>query len=145
MLTCPHCNKPGLRIWAKYWADPADPAVCNHCNEASNISASVTTASTLLYVIAGFSAFTALALTVARVHNCSFVECDEPVSRTSPIALLISLLVFYVAVETAKVFWVPLKALSDTEVEKKKSTANRCTTAAVVIIVTLVLLEKCVI
>ena len=145
MLTCPHCNKPGIRIWAKYWAGPADPAVCNHCNEASSISASVTTASTLLYVIAGIWAFMVLALDVARIHNCSFVECDEPVSGTSPIALLISLLVFYVAVETAKVFWVPLKALSDAEVEKKKSTANRFTTAAVIIIVTLVLLEKCVI
>jgi hypothetical protein len=86
-----------------------------------------------------------LALEAARIHNCSFVECDEPVSRTSPIALLISLFVFYVAVEAVKVFWVPLKALSDAEVEKKKSTAKRFTTAAVVIIVTLVLLEKCVI
>ncbi len=86
-----------------------------------------------------------LALEAGRIHNCSFVECDEPISRTSPIALLISLLVFYVAVETAKVFWVPLKALSDAEVEKKKSTASRFSTAAVVIIVTLWLLDKFVI
>ncbi len=86
-----------------------------------------------------------LAIDVARVHNCSFVECDEPVSRTSPVELLISLFVFYVAVETAKVFWVPLKALSDAEVEKKKSTASRFSTAAVVIIVTLWLLDKFVI
>jgi hypothetical protein len=83
-----------------------------------------------------------LALEAGRIHNCSFVECDEPISRTSPIALLISLLVFYVAVETAKVFWVPLKALSDTEVEKKKITTNRFWTAAVIIIVTLWLLDK---
>jgi hypothetical protein len=141
-LTCPHCNKPGIRFWAKYWADPTDPAVCQHCNKASGISASVTTASTLLYVIAGIWAFMILALDAARIHNCSFVDCDESINATSPIALLISLLVFYVAVETAKVFWVPLKALSDTEVEKKKITTNRFWTAAVIIIVTLWLLDK---
>ncbi len=83
-----------------------------------------------------------LALDAARIHNCSFVDCDESISATSPIALLISLLVFYAAVETAKVFWVPLKALSDTAVEKKKLTANRFWTAAVIIIVTLWLLDK---
>ena len=83
-----------------------------------------------------------LALDVARFHNCSFVDCDEPVSGTSPIALLISLLVFYVTVETAKVFWVPLKALSDAEVEKKKSSANKFTTGAVIIIAALWLLSR---
>jgi len=56
---------------------------------------------------------------------------------------LISLLVFYVAVATAKVFWVPLKALSDKEVEKEKSTSNRIATAVVFFFFAALLLEKC--
>jgi len=84
-----------------------------------------------------------LALGAARVHNCSFIDCGAPDPGPSPVALLISLLVFYVAVETAKVFWVPLKALSDTEVKKTKATSNRVVTAVVIFFFTAVLLGKC--
>ena len=68
---------------------------------------------------------------------------DTPIMGPPPVTLLIFLPVFYVAVETAKVFWVPLKALSDTEVEKKKSTSNRIVTAVVIFFFATLLLEKC--
>ena len=68
---------------------------------------------------------------------------DTPFIGPSPVTLLISLLVFYVAVESVKIFWVPLKALSDSEVERKKSTSNRIVTAVVIFFVAALLLEKC--
>ena len=68
---------------------------------------------------------------------------DAPVIGPSPVTLLLSLLLFYVAVQTAKMFWVPLKALSDAEVEKKKSTSNKIVTAVIIFFFVLLLLEKC--
>ena len=68
---------------------------------------------------------------------------DTPFIGPSPVTLLISLLVFYVAVESVKIFWVPMTALSDQEVEKKKSTSNRIVTAVVILFFAALLLEKC--
>jgi len=80
LFSCPHCKKPSIGIWAKYWAGTADPAVCHDCNEASSIPTPVETASTLLYVVAGIWAFMLLAFSAARIHNCSFIDCDTPIS-----------------------------------------------------------------
>ena len=60
-----------------------------------------------------------------------------------PITLLLYLLLFYVAVQTAKMFWVPLKALSDTAVKKKKSTSKKTETAVVIFLLIALLLGKC--
>ncbi len=137
LFTCPHCNKPSIRIRAKYWARPFEPAVCRYCNKASSISDAVETASALLFFIAGFCALGFFVMQFVTSRD------DTLIMGPSPVTLLISLLVFYVAVETAKVFWVPLKALSDTEVEKKKSTSNRIVTAVVIFFFVALLLEKC--
>ncbi len=138
LFTCPHCNEPSIPIWAKYWARPHDPAVCRFCNKASSISDAIESASALLYFIAGIIALSIFGWQVMLAHRD-----DSPVIGPSPVTLLLSLLLFYVAVQTAKMFWVPLKALSDTEVEKKKSTSNRIVTAVVIIFVITLLLGKC--
>ena len=143
LFTCPHCSKPSIGIWVKYWARPFNPAVCQYCDKASSLSDGVETASAWLYFIAGIWAFMVLALGAARVHNCSFIDCGTPDPGPSPVSLLISLMVFYVAVEMAKVFWIPLTAISDTEVEKRKSTSNRIVTAVVIFFLAALLLEKC--
>jgi len=67
---------------------------------------------------------------------------DTPFIGPSAITLLLSLLSFYVVVQTVKMFWVPLKALSDTEVEKKKSTSNKIVTAVVIFFFITLLLGK---
>ena len=71
------------------------------------------------------------------------VARGTPVSDAKPAALLIGLLAFFVAVAAAKVFWVPLKALSDYEVEKRQSTYDRILTAMVIIMIAGSLLSKC--
>jgi len=138
LFTCPHCNEPGIPIWAKYWARPHDPAVCRFCNKASSISDAVESASALLYFIAGIIALGLFAWQVLQTRRD-----DTPVIGPSPITLLLSLLLFYVAVQTAKMFWVPLKALSDTEVKKKKSTSNKIEIAVVIFLLIALLLRKC--
>ncbi len=129
MFTCPHCDQPGIRPWAKFWGGPADPAVCQHCEKASCTSSSIETASTILYVVAGFWAFILFILNIAEFRR------GEPVSGPSPGALFFSLLLFYVAVETAKVYWAPMTALSDTEVARKKSIENKVTVAVILFFV----------
>lgn len=136
MLICPHCNKQGIRPWAKFWAGPADPAVCQVCKEGSCIRRSVETASTLLYVVAGFAAFISLILSVADVRR------GEPAGGPHPGVLLICLLLFFAAVEAAKVHWAPMTALTDADVAVKKSSANRTTVIVIAIIVGLWLLDK---
>ena len=136
MLTCPHCNKPGIRPWAKYWAGPADPAVCQICKEGSCIRPSVETASTLLYVIAGFAAFISFIFSLADVRR------GNPAGGPHPGLLLIYLLLFYATVEAAKVYWAPLQPLSDTEVARKKSSANRTTVIVIATLIGLWLLDK---
>jgi len=136
LFTCPHCNEPSIPIWAKYWARPHDPAVCRFCNKGSSISDAVESASALLYFIAGIIALGFFAWQVRLTYR------DET-PFIGPITLLLSLLLFYVAVETAKMFWVPLKALSDTEAEKKKSTSNKIVTAVIIFFFITLLLEKC--
>jgi hypothetical protein len=129
VITCPHCEQPGIRPLAKFWAGPADPAVCQHCDGASCTSSSIETASTILYVLAGFSAFILIILSFAEFRR------GEPVSGPSPGALLISLLLFYVAVEIAKVYWAPMTALSESDVARKKSIANRVSVALILFLV----------
>jgi uncharacterized protein (DUF983 family) len=138
LFTCPHCNEPSITKWAKYWARPHDPAVCRLCNKASSISDAVESASALLYFIAG-----TIALGIFTWQVLMTFRDDTPVIGPSPITLLLSLLLFYVAVQTAKMFWGPLKALSVMEVEKKKSTSNRIVTAVVIFFFVVLLLEKC--
>ena len=138
LFTCPHCNEPSIPKWAKYWARPHDPAVCRFCNKASSISDAVESALALLYFIAGM-----IALGIFTWQVLMTYRGDTPVIGPSPTTLLLSLLLFYFAVQTAKMFWVPLKALSDMEVEKKKSTSNRIVTAVVIFFFVVLLLDKC--
>ena len=136
LFTCPHCNEPSIPIWAKCWARPHDPAVCRFCNKASSISDAIESASALLYFIAGIIALSIFAWQVKITYRD-----DTPF--IGPITLLLSLLLFYVAVQTAKMFWVPLKALSDTAVKKKKSTSKKTGTAVVIFLFIALLLGKC--
>ena len=136
LFTCPHCNEPSIPIRAKYWARPHDPAVCRFCNNACSISDAVESASALLYFIAGIIALSIFAWQVKITYRD-----DAPF--IGPITLLLSLLLFYVAVQTAKMFWVPLKALSDTAVKKKKSTSKKTGTAVVIFLFIALLLGKC--
>ncbi len=125
-------------MWTKYWATAAEPAVCEDCDKPSSIPGFVESTSALLYFIAGLCALGVFAIDVARVRSGTLI--DGP----TPVTLLIGLLVFfYVAVEAAKVYWVPLKVLSDHEVEKKRSTWNRVAIALGIIVGAAVLLEKC--
>ena len=112
--------------------------MCDHCDKPSSIPAFVQSASALLYFIAGLGALGALALGVAEFRAGTLTD-DYP----TPVTLLVGLLVFYVAVEAAKVYWVPLKTLSNYEVENKRSTWNRVAIALVIIVVAAESLEKC--
>ncbi len=136
LFTCPHCNEPRIPIWAKYWARPHDPAVCRFCNNASSISDTVESASALLYFIAGIIALGIFARQVQMTYRG-----ETPF--IGPITLLLYLLLFYVAVQTAKMFWVPLTALSDTAVKKKKSTSKKIATAVTIFFFIALLLGKC--
>ncbi len=138
MFTCPHCNKPSIRLWAKYSATATDPAVCDDCDKPSSIPGFVESASASLYFVAGLCALSTFAIGVAKLRGGTLTD-DYP----TPVTLLICLLVFYVAVEAAKVYWVPLKALSDHEVEKKRSAWNRFAIALGIIVGAAVLFEKC--
>ena len=71
------------------------------------------------------------------------VARDTPADVTNPAALLVGLLVFFVAVAAAKVFWVPLHALSGYEVEKRQSTNRRIDTALWIVLIAGALLSKC--
>jgi hypothetical protein len=103
--------------------------MCQICKEGFCIRPSVETASTLLYVIAGFAAFVSFFLSVADVRR------GEPAGGPHPGVLLIYLLLFYAAVEATKVYRAPMTALSDVEVTRKKSIANKVTVAVVVFFV----------
>ncbi len=138
MFTCPHCNKPSIRIWAKYWASTHDPAVCDRCNKPSSIPGFVESISALLYALTVFSALMVFAFGVMKYRSGTLTN-DYP----TPPVLIIAVLVLYVAVEAVKVYWVPLKALSNHEVEKSKSSWNRLAIIFVLIVVAAVLLEKC--
>ena len=90
-----------------------------------------------MYAIAIFVALNIFAFDAMKVAR------GTPVSVTSPAALFIGLLAFYVAVEAAKVFWVPLQALSGYEVEKRKSAYTRIATAGAIVVIGGSLLSKC--
>ena len=111
--------------------------MCDYCDRPSSIPGFVEGASALLYAVAGIFALGTIAVGVARFRR------GTPIDVPTPITLLISLLAFYVAVEAAKVYWVPLKALSDHEVEKSRSIWNKFTVTFVVIVVAALLLRKC--
>lgn len=130
MLTCPHCNRAGIGPWAKFFATPADPAVCRHCDNASSISPGLITVSTLLYFFAGFIAF-------------SFITVYMMKGWPSPAITLGILGLFFVAVESAKVLWVPLQALSDSVVKNKQASANRFYVVVFIIFSCLALLARC--
>jgi len=137
LFSCPHCQEPSISIWAKHRAGTADPAICRYCNEPTSIPGFVETASTWLYAIAIFVALNIFAFDAMKVAR------GTPVSDAKPAALLIGLLAFFFAVAAAKVFWVPLKALSGYEVEKRQSTYGRILTAMVIIMIMGSLLSKC--
>lgn len=111
--------------------------MCHYCNKASSISDAVETASALLYFIAILCALGVFAMQLVSSRS------DTPIVGPRPTTLLISLLVFYVAVEAAKVFWVPLKALTDKEVEKEKSTSSKIVIAVAIFFLVALSLEKC--
>ncbi len=90
-----------------------------------------------MYAIAIFVALNIFAFDVMKVAR------GTPVSDAKPAALLIGLLAFFIAVSVAKVFWVPLKALSDYEVEKRQSTNRRIDTALWIVLIAGALLSKC--
>jgi len=58
-------------------------------------------------------------------------------------AILIALLVFSVAVEVAKAYLVPLKALSDSYVDGRKTTAKKVNVVVVGVVLAALLLGKC--
>jgi len=111
--------------------------VCDDCGKHFNIPGFVETTSTLIYVIAGFCAFGVFFMQLMSSRNNTLIN------GPSPVTLLILLLVFYAAVGTAKVFWAPLKALSDRQVQKSRSTWDRFAMTAAIIVVAALLLEKC--
>jgi uncharacterized membrane protein len=111
--------------------------MCRYCKKPSSIPGFVETASTWVYAIAILFALMTFAFDVMKVAR------DTPASVTNPAVLLIGLLAFFVAVAAAKVFWVPLKALSENEVEKRQSTYGRIVTAMVIIMIAGTLLRKC--
>jgi len=137
LVNCPHCQESSISLWAKYCAGTADPAICRYCKKPSSIPGFVETASTWLYAIAILVALNIFAFDAMKVAR------GTPVSVTSPAALFIGLLAFYVAVAAAKVFWVPLKALSDYEVEKRQSTYGRIGTAMWIVVIGGLLLRQC--
>ncbi len=137
MFSCPHCQEPSISIWAKYWAGTADPVTCRYCKKPSSIPGFVETASTWLYAIAILFALMTFAFDAMKVAR------DTPANVTNPAALLVGLLVFFVAVAAAKVFWVPLHALSGYEVEKRQSTNRRIDTALWIVLIAGALLSKC--
>ena len=137
MFSCPHCQEPSITLWAKFWAGTADPAICRYCKNPSSIPGFVETASTWLYAIAIFVALNIFAFDAMKVAR------GTPVSDAKPAALLIGLLAFFVAVAAAKVFWVPLQALSGSNVEKRQSSYGRIVTAGAIIMIAGSLLSKC--
>ncbi len=137
MFSCPHCEKLSIDLWAKYRAGTADPAICRYCNEPSSIPGFGETASTWLYAIAFFVALNIFAFDAMKVAR------GTPVSDAKPAALLIGLLAFFIAVSVAKVFWVPVQALSGSKIEKRQSTYGRIVTAMVIIMIAGTLLRKC--
>jgi len=138
VFTCPHCNKPCIPLWTKYWASTHDPAVCDSCDKPSSIPGFVESISALLYALAVLSALGVFAFAVME-HRSGVPTSDYP----TPSALVLSVLVFCAAVKAINVYWVPLKALSDHEVEKRKSRSNRLVVTAVIILIAALLLEKC--
>ncbi len=112
--------------------------MCEDCDKPSSIPGFVESASASLYFVVGLCALSTFAIGVAKLRGGTLTD-DYP----TPVTLLICLLVFYVAVEAAKVYWVPLKALSDHEVEKKRSAWNRFAIALGIIVGAAVLFEKC--
>jgi len=138
VFTCPHCNKPCIPLWTKYWASTHDPAVCDSCDKPSSIPGFVESISALSYALAVLSALGVFAFAVME-HRSGVPTSDYP----TPSALVLSVLVFCVAVKAVKVYWVPLKALSDHKVEKVRSRRTGLTMTFVIIVVAALLLEKC--
>lgn len=138
MFTCPHCSKPCIPLWTKYWASTHDPAVCDSCDKPSSIPGFVESISALLEALAVLSALMVFAFAVMK-HRAGTLTSDYP----TPSVLILSVLVFCVAVEAAKVYWVPLKALSDHRVEKTRSRRKGLTMTFVIILIAALLLEKC--
>lgn len=138
MFTCPHCNKPCIPLWTKYWASTHDPAVCDSCDKPSSIPGFVESISALLRAFAVLSALMVFAFGMMN-HRAGTLTSDYP----TPSVLVLSVLVFCVVVEAVKVHWVPLKALSDQEVEKKKSRSSRLVMTFVIIVIAALLLRKC--
>lgn len=137
MFNCPHCHRPTISTWDKYWAGSADPVECSHCKKPSSVSRHIETASTLLYVVAVVLALGLFVADVAAVRN------HGPGADRFGASPFIGLVLFYVAVEVAKVLWVPLTALSDVQVKKRESSFNRIATAGVIVVIGGFLLSKC--
>ena len=137
MINCPHCNKPSISRWEKYCASTSDPFICRRCDKPCSMPGFVESASALLYFFAVFVALNVFAFTV--MDHRSSGEANGP----TPGAILIALLVFSVAVEFAKAYLVPLKALSDGYVDGRKTTATKVNVVVVGVVLAALLLGKC--
>lgn len=40
LIVCPHCEMPGVTVWAARWSGPALPATCQHCRGLSHVPSS---------------------------------------------------------------------------------------------------------
>ena len=137
MINCPHCNKPSTSRWEKYCSSTSDPFICRRCNQPSSIPGFVESASALLYFFAVFVALNVFAFTVMEYRS----SCEA--NRPTVGAILIALLVFSVAVEVAKAYLVPLKALSDSYVDGRKTTAKKATAFVIILVLAAAFLGKC--
>ena len=137
MMICPHCDEPSVSPWAKYCASVTDPFVCDLCDKPSSVPSFVESVSALLHFFAMFVGLGAFGFTLMNYARSG--ELNGP----TPATIFVCLLVFYVAVEAAKVRWVPLRALSDSFIDKKKAKANRWTAIAAIIVILAILLERC--
>ena len=137
MMICPHCDEPSVSPWAKYCASVTDPFVCDLCDKPSSVPSFVESVSALLHFFALF-----VGLGVFGFTAMGYMRSGE-VTGPPLTSIIVCLLVFYVAVEAAKVCWVPLRALSDSYIDKKKAKANRWMATGVIIVILAILLERC--
>lgn len=119
MMTCPHCENPSIGAWQKYCASRTDPVVCRVCGRPSYIPAFAESVSTVLYAIVVLVALNVFAFKVMAYRS------SGEVSGPTPGLIIVTCLAFFVVVEAAKVYWVPLQALSDTYVAKQKAKSNK--------------------
>ena len=137
MIVCPHCHKSNVSAWKKYCASITDPFVCGLCEKPSSIPSIVESISALVY---GFAIF--IGLNVFAFSVIGYARTGE-VRGPAPGTIIICLLLFYLVFEAAKVYWVPLTALTDSYVARREAKSNRWMATGAIIVILAVLLERC--